>query len=102
MFACFRNKKKGSAMILRMVDHLLQYGGVQVCRGVPLCLGLLYASAPKPVVVEVLCKLTHDSESQVALNAIFALGLVGAGQFSFKKKKKNINCFYLQEPTIPE
>ena len=69
----------GSTMILRMVDHLLQYGRVQVRRGVPLCLGLLYASAPKPIVIEILSKLTHDSESEVALNSIFALGLVGAG-----------------------
>lgn len=68
-------------MILRMVDHLLQYGGVAVRRGVPLCLALISSSAPKPAVVEVLSKLTHDPEPDVALNAIFALGLVGAGRW---------------------
>lgn len=67
-------------MQLRMIDHLLQYGNLNIRRAVPLALALLSTSNPKPLVIESLSKLTHDSDTDVSLNAVLALGFVGAGQ----------------------
>ena len=46
---------------------------------VPLALGLLSASNPQLGILDTLSKYSHDNDLQVALNAIFAMGLVGAG-----------------------
>lgn len=36
-------------------------------------------SNPKPTVIDMLSKLSHDGDAEVAQGAIMALGLVGAG-----------------------
>ena len=66
-------------MATRMAGHLLQYGDTAVRRMVPLALGLLHASDPDYATVDVLSRLTHDSNAETAQAAIFALGLVAAG-----------------------
>lgn len=48
-------------------------------KAVPLAIGLLYASNPQLTVFETLSRYSHDSDLEVAVNAIFAMGLVGAG-----------------------
>lgn len=48
-------------------------------RAVPLALGLISVSNPKLNILETLSKFSHDSDSEVAHSAIFAMGLVGAG-----------------------
>lgn len=45
----------------------------------PLALGLISVSNPKLSILDTLSKFSHDSDSEVAHNAIFAMGLVGAG-----------------------
>lgn len=69
----------GSAMTLRALDHILQYGELPLRRAYPLVAALLHVSNPKVQLVEMLSKLTHDPDADLALNAIFAMGLVGAG-----------------------
>ena len=46
---------------------------------VPLAIGLLHISYPKPTVIDMLSKLSHDADPEVAQGAIMALGLVSAG-----------------------
>lgn len=69
----------GNEMALRTMDHLLQYGEVPVRRGVPIAVAMLHVSDPDYSVIDILSKLTHDQDAEVAMNAIFGLGLVGAG-----------------------
>jgi 26S proteasome regulatory subunit N1 len=69
----------GATMVLRSMDHILQYGELPLRRAVPLAIGLLHVSDPKVSVVEIMSKMTHDSDADVALNSIFTLGLIGAG-----------------------
>ena len=40
---------------------------------------MLHMSNPKPTVIDLLSKLSHDGDHEVAQNAILALGLVGSG-----------------------
>ena len=42
-------------------------------------IGFLHVSNPKVQIIEMVSKLTHDSDADVALNAIFSMGLMGAG-----------------------
>jgi len=69
----------GAEMALRAFGHLLRYGEPAIRRAVPLALGLISVSNPRLNVLDTLSKFSHDSDSEVALNSIFALGLVGAG-----------------------
>ena len=69
----------GSDMALRTFDHLLQYGELNIKRATPLAIALLCISNPKVNVVDLLTKLSHDNDAEVAQAAIFALGMVGAG-----------------------
>ena len=69
----------GSTMALRMFNHFIQYGNTRVKRAVPLALALLCVSNPKLEVSDILSKLSHDHDEPLALNAILALGFIGAG-----------------------
>lgn len=68
-----------SAMILRTMDHLMQYCGLPVKRMVPMAIALLNVSNPDTSVTDTLSKLTHDSDENVARSAILAMGLVASG-----------------------
>lgn len=66
-------------MAFRTFGHLLRYGDSMVKRAVPLALALTSISNPKLNLLETLSKFSHDSDNEVACNAIFAMGLIGAG-----------------------
>ena len=69
----------GSEMTLRTFEHLLHYGELPVKRVVPLALALLYVSNPEYSVIDQLSRLSHDQDPEIAMCAIFGLGLVSAG-----------------------
>jgi len=69
----------GTTMSLRMFNHLIQYGNLRVKRAVPLALAMISVSNPLLEISDVLSKLSHDGDEFVSKNAIFALGLIGAG-----------------------
>jgi len=69
----------GQEMCLRTMNHLLQYGEPMIRRTVPLAIGLLRVSNPEVATMDLLYKLAYDSDDEVAMSAIFALGLIGAG-----------------------
>lgn len=69
----------GTEMALRQFGHLMHYGEPIIRKAVPLALGLLSASNPQIKVFETLSRYSHDNDLDVATNAIFAMGLVGAG-----------------------
>lgn len=64
----------------------LQYGEPVIRRAVPLGLALLSASNPQLPIVDTLSKLSHDSDAEVAHNAIFSMGIVGAGMTFFSAR----------------
>ena len=57
----------------------MTYGEPNIRKCVPLALGLISASKPQLPIIDALSKYSHDQDLDVALNAIFAMGLVGAG-----------------------
>ncbi|KAK8521161.1 hypothetical protein V6N12_005072 [Hibiscus sabdariffa] len=69
----------GLEMSIRSLEHLLQYGELNIRRAVPLALGLLCMSNPKVNVVDILSRLSHDTDLEVVMAAIISLGLIGAG-----------------------
>jgi 26S proteasome regulatory subunit N1 len=46
---------------------------------VPLALALLNVSHPEMTVMDTLSRLTHDTDTEVAMNAVMGLGFIGAG-----------------------
>lgn len=69
----------GQEMSLRIFSHLMYYGTESIRKAVPLALGVLYASHPTVNIMDILSKYSHDHDKAVAVNAILAMGLVGAG-----------------------
>jgi len=69
----------GSAMSLRMFGHLTRYGEPVIRQAVPLALALTSISNPQLTIMETLGKYSRDADVATARNAIFGLGLIGAG-----------------------
>ncbi|XP_041365311.1 26S proteasome non-ATPase regulatory subunit 2-like [Gigantopelta aegis] len=69
----------GGEMTYRTMGHLLRYGEPGIKRAVPLALGLISVSNPKLQILDTLSKFSHDSDPEVAHNAILSMGIVGAG-----------------------
>jgi 26S proteasome regulatory subunit N1 len=57
----------------------MTYGDPNVRKAVPLALGLISASNPQLPILDSLSRYSHDNDLDVAVNAILAMGLVGAG-----------------------
>ncbi|KAL1967911.1 hypothetical protein VTN77DRAFT_2328 [Rasamsonia byssochlamydoides] len=69
----------GQEMILRQFGHLMHYGASNIRKAVPLAMGLVSPSNPQMKVYDTLSRYSHDTDNDVAINAIFAMGLTGAG-----------------------
>ncbi|KAJ5568557.1 hypothetical protein N7450_011043 [Penicillium hetheringtonii] len=69
----------GQDMILRQFGHLMHYGSSNIRRAVPLAMGLISPSNPQMKIYDTLSRYSHDNDNDVAINAIFAMGLCGAG-----------------------
>ncbi|KAI9827154.1 MAG: proteasome regulatory particle base subunit [Thelocarpon impressellum] len=69
----------GQEMVLRTFGHLMHYGEANIRKAVPLAMGLISPSNPQMKVYDTLSRYSHDNDNDVAVNAIFAMGLLGAG-----------------------
>lgn len=89
----------GLEMAIRSLEHLLQYGEQNIRRAVPLALGLLCISNPKVNVMDTLSRLSHDSDSEVAMAAIISLGLIGAGTNNARiaGMLRNLSSYYYKD-----
>ncbi|KAJ3081068.1 proteasome regulatory particle base subunit [Quaeritorhiza haematococci] len=90
----------GSEMAMRAFNHLMHYGEPVIRRAVPLALGLLCASNPLVHVLDILSKYSHDNDSEVSMNAIFAMGIVGAGTNNARLAQmlRQLAAYYHKEP----
>lgn len=91
----------GTDMCLRTMSHLLQYGEPTIRKTVPLAIGLLRVSNPDVKTLDLLNKLAYDSDADVAMSAIFALGLCGAGTNNSKLagNLRYLSSYYQGEAT---
>jgi len=69
----------GSEMLTRTMSHLMRYCEPVIRRAVPLALAMCSVSNPQLPILDTLSKFSHDADPEVAHNAIFGLGLLGAG-----------------------
>jgi len=87
-------------MSLRQFNHLMTYGDPVIRTAVPLALGLISASNPQLSILDTLSKYSHDNDLAVALNAILAMGLVGAGTNNARLAQmlRQLAGYYHKEP----
>ncbi|BBN10869.1 26S proteasome regulatory subunit N1 [Marchantia polymorpha subsp. ruderalis] len=92
----------GLEMAIRSLEHLLQYGEQNIRRAVPLALGILSISNPKIAVMDTLSRLSHDSDSEVAMAATMSLGLIGAGTNNARiaGMLRNLSSYYYKDPSL--
>ena len=78
----------------------MHYGEPVIRRSVPLALGMLSASNPVLTILDTLSRYSHDNDLQVAINAIFAMGLVGAGTNNARLAQmlRQLASYYAKEP----
>ena len=78
----------------------MHYGEPIIRKSIPLALGLLSASNPQLNLLDTLSRYSHDSDLAVALNAIFAMGLVGAGSNNARLAQmlRQLAGYYHKEP----
>eukprot|EP01079_Euglenida_sp_SAG-EU17-18_P003961 gene3961-4321_t len=90
----------GSNMCKRMLQHVLTHGNTASRQAVPLALALMDIGVTALTVVDSLVKLSHDANQRTALNAIIALGLVGAGTCNARVSNllRGLATFYQREP----
>ncbi|CAD6580866.1 MAG: proteasome regulatory particle base subunit, partial [Tremellales sp. Tagirdzhanova-0007] len=90
----------GAEMALRQFQHLMTYGDPVIRKSVPLALGLISASNPQFTILDTLSKYSHDSDLDVAVNAILAMGLVGAGTNNARLAQmlRQLASYYHKEP----
>ncbi|KAJ3200893.1 proteasome regulatory particle base subunit, partial [Dinochytrium kinnereticum] len=90
----------GAEMALRAFNHLMHYGEPVIRRAVPLALALQSASNPSVAILDILSKYSHDNDQEVAVNAIFAMGIVGAGTNNARLAQmlRQLAAYYYKEP----
>lgn len=69
----------GKEMSLRHFGHLMHYGNEHIRRMVPLSMGLVSIADPQMKVFDALTRFSHDSDLDISMNSIFAMGLCGVG-----------------------
>ena len=91
----------GSDMAVRAYDHLIQYGDAAVKKAVPLAFALLHTSNPKLDITDLLGRLSHDSNEEVAQAACLALGIVGSGTNNARlaSQLRQLSSYYYKEPS---
>ncbi|GLV32948.1 Regulatory particle non-ATPase 1 [Carabus blaptoides fortunei] len=69
----------GQRMSARTFGNMAQYGHAYMREAVSLGMALCSLSNPEMTITDILNKYSHDIDDQVASNAIFSMGLIGAG-----------------------
>ncbi|XP_029042494.2 26S proteasome non-ATPase regulatory subunit 2-like [Osmia bicornis bicornis] len=84
----------------RIFGQIGRYGPISARRAMPLALGLSFLSNPDLSVLDVLNKYSHDNDAEVTNNAIFALGLVGAGTNNARLATmlRQLACYHAKNP----
>ncbi|KAF2736139.1 26S proteasome non-ATPase-like protein regulatory subunit 2 [Polyplosphaeria fusca] len=87
-------------MILRTFGHLMHYGEANIRKAVPLAMGLISPSNPQMKVYDTLSRYSHDNDNDVAINAIFAMGLCGAGTNNARLAQllRQLASYYHRDP----
>lgn len=90
----------GQDMILRTFGHLMHYGEPNIRKAVPLAMGLISPSNPQMKVYDTLSRYSHDNDNEVAINAIFAMGLLGAGTNNARLAQllRQLASYYHRDP----
>ncbi|KAH7130317.1 26S proteasome non-ATPase-like protein regulatory subunit 2 [Dendryphion nanum] len=90
----------GQDMILRTFGHLMHYGEANIRKAVPLAMGLISPSNPQMKVYDTLSRYSHDNDNDVAINAIFAMGLCGAGTNNARLAQllRQLASYYHRDP----
>jgi 26S proteasome regulatory subunit N1 len=91
----------GQEMVLRQFGHLMHYGESNIRKAVPLAMGLISPSNPQMKVYDTLSRYSHDNDLDVAVNAIFAMGMLGAGTNNARLAQllRQLASYYHRDPS---
>lgn len=92
----------GKEMSLRHFGHLMHYGNEHIRRMVPLAMGLVSIADPQMKVFDALTKFSHDTDLDVSMNSILAMGLCGVGTNNARLAQllRQIASYYSREQDV--
>lgn len=94
-------EETGTEMSQRILGNMGRYGDLAVRRAMPLAVALTSVSKAHCSIIDVLTKYAHDSDEEVSCNAIFCLGIVGAGTNNARLSAtlRQLAVFHIRNPT---
>lgn len=92
----------GKEMSLRHFGHLMHYGNEHIRRMVPLAMGLVSIADPQMKVFDALTRYSHDTDLDVSMNSILAMGLCGVGTNNARLAQllRQIASYYSREQDV--
>jgi len=69
----------GNDMALRAMNRLMQYGSKTVKNTVPLALAIMNLSNPSITIQDMISRMAHMEDPELAFRAIISMGLIGGG-----------------------
>ena len=92
----------GSEMLPRSFNHFLQFGDASIKKAVTLALALLSPSDPKITTSDTLLKYIFDADKDIAINAIFGIGIISAGTNNSRlgTNLRKMAGAYAEEPNV--
>lgn len=92
----------GKEMSLRHFGHLMHYGNEHIRRMVPLAMGLVSIADPQMKVFDALTRFSHDTDLDVSMNSILAMGLCGVGTNNARLAQllRQIASYYSREQDV--
>jgi 26S proteasome regulatory subunit N1 len=69
----------GTNIIIRLIHQILHYCELPLKRVVPIMLTIIGIANSNIQIADLLYKLAHDEDQEIALRALFGLGIIGAG-----------------------
>lgn len=91
----------GMEMIQRILGHIGRYGEPVVRKVLPLAVAFISISNPQLNLMDILTKYAHDSDDEVACNAIFGLGIIGSGTNNARLAKclRQLAAYHAKNPS---
>lgn len=92
----------GTSMILRFVQDVLQYSTGKQRRSAPIVLTIVGIVAPNTQIADMLYKLAFEEDQELAMRAIFGLGLAFGGSNNSRVAEllRNLAAYYVSENSL--
>lgn len=90
----------GRKLLIRNINHILYYAELPIKRMIPIMLTILGIHSFNIQITDMLYKLAHIEDKEIALRSLLGLGLIATGTNNSRVGSllKNLGIYYEEEP----